>query len=106
MQSASLAEDLRVLLSARRIVSSRGSFVPVIAQLSTRLQRLYYFEKRNLRSLRHLGVEVIVAKDAGGEFKAAVLSGQWRNAPEQHLLMLSYLADKLAFQPLSQGGSD
>ena len=89
----------RVLLSARRIVSSRGSFVPVIAHLSTCLDRIYYFEKGNISPLRQLGVEVIKGTDLSGEYKAAVLSGQWKNSPEQHRLMLSYPADKLVFEP-------
>jgi len=100
IQSASLAGDLRVLLHARRIVSSRGTFVTAIAHLATCLDKIYYFEKGNLRPLIRLGIEVIMAKDEDGAFTAAVLNGQWRNAPEQHLLILSYPAQKLTFERL------
>jgi hypothetical protein len=99
MQSELLAEDLCVLLNARRIVAGRGTFMFVIAHLSTCLDRIYFFDKRKVRSLRQLGVEVIRAKDVDGEFNTTVLSGQWKNTPEQHRLMLSYPADKLVFEP-------
>jgi hypothetical protein len=98
MQSASFAEDLRVLLSAQRIVASRGTFVTSLAHLSTRLAKIYYLDKGNLRPLHRLGVEVVVGKDQDGEFKAAVLNGQWRNEPEQRQLMLSYPVQKLVFE--------
>ena len=45
LQSGTLAEDLRLLLSATRLVAGRGSFAHMIAQLSERLRKVYFFEK-------------------------------------------------------------
>jgi hypothetical protein len=102
MQSGTLEEDLRVLLSASQLVGSRCSFADAIAYLSERLQRAHFFEPKtriaDIRALRELGVEVIVARDADGEFKENVLNDSWINSAEQRALMLSYPVDKLLFE--------
>jgi hypothetical protein len=97
LQSGTLDEDLRVLMSARRIVAGRGTFVHMVAHLSDCLTKIYFFEKGQLGALRRLGIRATKATDAHGEFKATVLNGNWRNEPEQHALMLSYPADRLTF---------
>ena len=97
-QSAALEDDIRLLLSARRLVVSRGTFAHMIAHLSERLQRLYFFEssEENMEVLRALGVEIVRVIDIKGEFKAKVLT-EWRGSSEQRALMFSYSAENLAF---------
>ena len=97
LQSGTLDEDLRILMSARRIVAGRGTFVHMVSHLSDTLNRVYFFEWGQPASLRRLGIQVVKSTDAHGEFKAALLSRNWRNAPGQRALMLSYPADRLAF---------
>jgi hypothetical protein len=103
LQSASLADDLRLLLSARRLVASRGSFVHMIAHLSVRLRKVYFFEPMYFfddmedRVLPELGVEVVKVSDAQGEFKAKVLR-QWSGLSEQRALILSYPGEKLKIE--------
>jgi len=101
VQSGTLADDLRLLMSARRLVAGRGTFVYWIAHLSERLQRAYFVHKPGrMWALRDLGVEVVLAEDLDGEFEAGVLRGNWLNSPAQRALLLSYPAEKLAFSTL------
>jgi hypothetical protein len=97
-----LADDLRVLMSARRIVAGRGTFIHMTAHLSERLQKLYIFEHgaHRMQPLRELGVEVILARDIGDEYKARLLNGNWTGSTAQRALMLSYPAEKLRFSAL------
>ncbi len=95
-QSASLKDDLRVLLSGRRLVSSCGSFVRMIAQLSTAVERVYSFQTETRTPLNYLGINVVSVQDVGGGF-ANVLSG-WSGSEEQLHLMLSYPASALDFR--------
>jgi hypothetical protein len=99
MQSGTLGEDLKVLLSASQLVGGRSSFAYAIACLSERLRRAHFFEPRwwSMKPLCELGVEVIVGRDADGEFKGKLLNN-WINSAEQRALMLSYPADKLVFK--------
>ena len=99
MQSGTLGEDLKVLLSASQLVGGRSSFAYAIACLSERLRRAHFFEPRwwSMKPLCELGVEVIVGWDADGEFKGKLLNN-WINSAEQRALMLSYPADKLVFK--------
>jgi hypothetical protein len=103
-QSSTLADDLRVLLSARRIVAGRGTFIHMIAHLSERLQKLYIFEHgaHRMQSLRELGVEVILVKDSGHEYKARLLNGNWTGSPVQRSLMLSYPPERLEFSAVKK----
>jgi len=98
LQSGTLAEDIRVLLSATRFASARGTFGEMIAHLSHRLQRAYFFERPRLEVLRRLGIEAILAKDVGGEFTSKLLSNNWEASPEQQAMLLSYPANKLSFE--------
>ena len=97
-QSSTLIDDLRVLMTARRLVGGRGSFVEAVANLSEHLERIYFFEAGKLNSIRALGVQVLRASDADGEFKTKLLSGNWMGSGDQHALMLSYPSDKLSFE--------
>ena len=94
-QSGSLAADLRVLLSARRLVASRGTFVRMIAQLSGVIEKAYFFGREEDKELKTLGVKVITVRDEAGGY-ADVLS-MWSASTEQLSLMLSYPATALAF---------
>lgn len=96
LQSASLIEDMRVLLSAARIVAGLGTFVPAVALLSARLKALYLFGPPN-RALRLLGVSLIEGIDTVGNYRERVLSSNWRALPEQRALMLSYPARAISF---------
>ncbi len=101
VQSATLADDLRVLMNARRLVAGRGSFVYWIAHLSGKLRRAYFMHKPGrMWSLRELGVEIVLAEDSDGEFEAKLLRGNWLNTPEQRGLLMSYPAEKLRFSVL------
>jgi hypothetical protein len=104
VQSGALADDLRVLLSARRMVAGRGTFIHMVAHLSERLEKLYIFEHgaQRMQPLRQLGVEVILARDARNEYKAKLLSGNWAGSPAQHALMLSYPAESLQFSTVKK----
>jgi hypothetical protein len=102
LQCATLAEDLRVLLSARRLVASRGTFTRMIASLSKRLQSVYFFhrgdavELTDIEVFRACGVRAVSVEDSNGEFKDRVLA-HWTGASEQQALMLTYPAENLAF---------
>ena len=58
LQSGTLEEDLRLLLSASHLVAGTGSFAHMVAHLSERLCKAYFFGKANVEVLRELGVEV------------------------------------------------
>ena len=102
-QSGTLADDIKVLLSGRRVVASRGSFVYMISHLSERLQKLYLFEPTypfmEREVLPRLGVQVVNVTDARGVYKAKVLA-RWCGSSEQRELLLSYSAENLAFREL------
>ena len=95
-QSTTLEGDMHVLLSARRIVAGIGTFVPAIASLSDRLRQLTSFEPP-IEALRELGITQISGSDREGTYRAAILSNNWRNSPEQREIMLSYPPGALQF---------
>jgi hypothetical protein len=101
VQSGALADDLRLMLSAPRLVLGRGSFGHMVAHLSGRLEKAYFFERSCMEQLRHLGVEVVVARDVDGEFKSKLLKNNWSASAEQRSLMLSYPTGKLSFEDKS-----
>lgn len=107
MQSGTLAEDLRILMSARRLVAGRGTFAYWVAHLSERLRRVYILHKAGrMRTLRELGVEVIIAEDRDGEFQRSLLNKNWTGSPAQRALMLSYPPEKLRFSLLEPKDRD
>jgi len=96
-QSSSLEEDLRVLLSARRLVIGAGTFGISVAILSTQLRRLYTFKSETWDYLRLPGVEMVQGVDVAGSYTTALLSHNWTASDEQRALMLSYPAETIRF---------
>jgi hypothetical protein len=96
-QSGSLEEDLRVLLSARRLVIGQGTFGSSVAMLSAHLRRLYTFKSELWDDLWLPDLETIQGIDIDGGYTRALLSKNWTASPEQRALMLSYPAEALRF---------
>ncbi len=92
VQSGSLTDDLRVLLSARRLVSSIGTFLPAIAMLSPNIETFYQFSKYPNPALVLKGIRVVCAYDVKGDFTAAV-TDNWGARSEQLAMMLNYPLD-------------
>ncbi|MBA3353217.1 MAG: hypothetical protein H0U23_12505 [Blastocatellia bacterium] len=103
-QSGSLEEDLRVLLSARRLVIGHGTFGSSVAMLSARLRRLYTFKCQTWDDLPLPGVATVQAVDLAGEYTKALLSGNWKASVDQREMMLSYPAEALHFD-LARAGT-
>lgn len=97
-QSGSVYDDVAVLLTARRLVAGRGTFVPAIAGLSRAVERVYYFENKfSVFPARH-DVEIVRVADANGDYVRNVLSHNWSNSPEQRALMLDYPVSSLVIE--------
>jgi hypothetical protein len=94
-QSASLAEDLRVMLTARRLVMGYGTLTDSVAALSTRLAEAHVFGRH--RDIRPPGSAIALARwvDRGGRFVDAVQSRNWHNTPAQRQLLLDYPLEAL-----------
>jgi hypothetical protein len=92
IQSGTLTDDLRVLLSAHRLVASIGTFVPAVALLSPRLATFYQFSRDPEPVLTLKGVQVVRAQDGEGQFTATV-SSHWGARPDQLAMMMSYPMD-------------
>jgi hypothetical protein len=94
-QSATLAEDLRLLLSARRLVIGRSTLGDAVAALSRSLTDLYVFGRQ--RRILPRRTEVVQHRliDISGEYIAAVQSANWRNTEAQRQLMLDYPEEAL-----------
>jgi hypothetical protein len=99
LQSDTLANDLRVLMSAECLVAGRGSFAPMLGLLSTRLRRFYHLGKNGrLEPMRLRGVDIITASDTDGEYQARIFGRNWTGSAEQLELMLTYPRDKISFR--------
>ena len=96
MQSSSLGADLRVLLHARCLVGSFGSFCQGIAALSTRVQRFYQFGPP-IPALRLLGIHSVEGMDEPGDYHRAVASDNWAATPAQLALMTEYPEEAIRF---------
>ena len=96
MQSSSLGADLRVLLNARCLVGSFGSFCQGIAALSTRVQRFYQFGPP-IPALRLLGIHLVEGVDEPGDYRRAVASNNWAATPAQLALMTEYAEEAIRF---------
>ena len=94
-QSASLEEDLRVVLSARRLVIGRGTFASTIATLSSHLRKAYVFDE--YPTLKRLGIHVVRGRDLRGDFDRALLRDNWRASDEQVAMLLSYPREAVGF---------
>jgi hypothetical protein len=92
VQSGTLLDDLRVLLSARRLVASIGTFLPAVAMLSSRLEAFYQFGSPPNPVLALRGIRMLRGYDMGGEFTATV-AANWGARPEQLAMMMSYPVD-------------
>lgn len=92
VQSGTLLDDLRVLLGARRLAASIGTFLPAVALLSSRLETLYQFNRHPNPVLALKGIRVLHAYDARGQFTATV-ADNWGARPEQLAMMMSYPID-------------
>lgn len=94
-QSSSLLDDCRVILSARQFACATGTFGPVLAEISTRLRRLYAFsefETTPHSNFHGSAVELIRINDGDGCYDAACMRGNWNASPAQIGLMLTYPA--------------
>ncbi|TNJ34072.1 hypothetical protein [Prosthecochloris vibrioformis] len=89
VQSGSIREDINALLSARSIISGNGTFLPGIISLSENIETVYSFQKP-FSFWGRKGVNNIIVRDAVGDYKNAILSGNWQNSPEQRQLMIQY----------------
>lgn len=89
-QSATLAEDLRLMLSARRLVIGRSTLGDAIAALSRSLTDLYVFGRQ--RAVLPSGSAVVQHRtvDVSGDYIAAVQNGNWHNTEAQRRLMVTY----------------
>lgn len=96
-QSASLAEDLNVLLNARTLIASFGSFCLATAALSVRLRKLYLFGPPVATHLQ-LGIRTTEAIDIPGDYRGAATSDNWRATSEQLKLMVSYPQHAIGFR--------
>ncbi len=94
-QSAELEHDLRVLLSTRRLVMSRGTFASTVAALSSTLQKAYTFDPSP--TLKRLGVHVVRGRDLRGDFNHAILERNWRATADQVAMLLSYPREAIGF---------
>jgi hypothetical protein len=97
VQSGRLIDDLRVLLSARRLVASIGTFLPAVAVLSPRLEIFYQFSRHPSRVLEMKGIQVLRAYDTTGQFTAQV-AANWGARPEQLAMMMGYPVDGIRIE--------
>lgn len=104
IQSGSIEQDLRVLLSARTLVIGQTSFASSVAMLSTQLRRLYTFRCEAWDYFQLPDVEMVEGIDSTGEYTRAVLSQNWTGSAEQRAFMLSYPAEGIRFERKGSGG--
>ena len=97
LQSGPLADDLRVLLSARRLVASIGTLALAVGMLSPRIETFYQFTGPPNPVLKLKGLRIVRAQDVKGEFAVAV-QANWGARPEQLAMMLSYPIDALQIE--------
>jgi hypothetical protein len=97
VQSATLLDDLRVLLSARRLVASVGTFIPAVALLSSKLETFYQFTRHPHPVLALQGVRVINAYDAKGEFMDKV-AARWGARSEDLEMMMKYPTEHIRIE--------
>jgi hypothetical protein len=96
MQSGALGADLSIVMSARCLVGSFGSFCLAAAALSRRTRKLYQFGPP-IPALQHLGIAICEGVDIPGDYRRAVTSNNWTASPAQLELMLSYPRKAIGF---------
>jgi hypothetical protein len=84
-----LAEDLELLLRARALVVGKGTFAMAVAALSEHLDGVHSFE-HGFSPWGNGRVRVTEWGDERGDYRRAVLAGNWRNTAAQRELMLHY----------------
>jgi len=99
VQSGALLDDLRVLLSTRRLVTAIGTFGQAVALLSSRIETFYQFLRQPNHVLALKGVRVVSAYDAKGEFMATV-AARWGARPEDLAMMMSYPVDCIRIEQI------
>lgn len=99
VQSGHLESDLRVLLSAQRLVVGVGTFGLAVSMLSPRLRRLYLFQGWDGWDYvtPPSEIQVVRARDARGHYVASIMSQNWAGTPAQRDLMLSYPSEAIDF---------
>jgi hypothetical protein len=85
------------LLRAKTMVAGPGAFIQTIAGLSSNLCRLYTFEGGRME--RCPGVAQTDVIDDRGDYRRAVMSGNWENRLDQVELMLRYPESALRVGP-------
>ncbi len=88
--SAELKDDLKVMLSARTVVASYGTFVPAVLKLSPNIQKVFVFDNhlvRNDQQRFRPDVEVVELNDLAGGY---VRHGEWLVSEDQLAMMLWY----------------
>ena len=96
IQSGRFRDDLQVLLSARNLVTSQGSFAEALLLLSQNVERWIsfstqpslYFRRREIRS-------TVSVFDPSEEYSSQVLRGNWLNSAAQRELMIGFPSHKL-----------
>lgn len=101
VQSSSLEEDLRVLLSAKSLVASRSTLISSIANLSSAIERVFVFGTEDffIRLYRE-DIPLYAGVDLTGGYWTQVCDENWAGSPEQIALMLEYPHEDLAIRPL------
>ncbi|HEY1384299.1 MAG TPA: discoidin domain-containing protein [Dongiaceae bacterium] len=94
-QSASLEDDLSVLLHAPHCVFGHGSFGPAIIHLSRCMRTVFTFwtQPDVAEIARSVGVRPIFVHDLAGRY---IKPGAWTASPEQRQAMLDYPIENMA----------
>lgn len=96
IQSANFAADLAVLLSARTLITARGTLGDAVELVSPNLQRIATFGKKSQsRFPQSKSVKRLKVWDPAGTYSSANLMSNWRNTPQQRSLLLDFQPDQL-----------
>lgn len=87
--SGELRDDLNVLLSARFLVSGKGTFCSAVSALSQQLRKVYSFD-REFKSWGNKKVKNVIFADPAENYVRRICHGNWSNTPEQRRLMMDY----------------
>jgi hypothetical protein len=94
LQSGALADDPRVLLSARWLVASIGTLALAVGMLSPRIDTFSQFSGPPNPVLKLKGLRIVRAQDVKGE----AVQANWGARPEQLAMILSYPIDALQIE--------
>ena len=95
--SGDLLSDLHVLAGAKNLVVAAGTFGRAVIACSDEIEAVYEFEQTGFLYPLPSSVSHHRVVDVAGEYRQAVLSGNWKNTPEQKELMVSYPQENLGF---------